>query len=136
MKDKTKFKIDGGNYMQKVEMDWISNNCKNKLFWHVTSKENVATIKTNGIKQSEDGQLGKGLYCIEAEDYDVLDSIIELMEQRGNNVNNLIIIEFKYSGPFIFCPKNLLINSNEGWHMINQDIELRQIQKIINLRDI
>lgn len=122
-------------------MNWISDKCKKKLFWHITSKENIFIIKKNGIKQSEYGQQGKGTYCIEAEDYDALDSVLELIEQREikqqeDYIKNLIVIEFIYSGKYMFCPKNLLVNSNEGWCVIAEDIDSYKIKKIINIKDL
>lgn len=117
-------------------MDWISNKCENKLFWHLTTKNTIEKIKLAGLKKSSMGQNGDGVYCIFAEDYDVLDSLVELFEQRGLNIDDLIIIEFNYSGDYEFCEKKQLIYSNEGWIVIKENIPSHQINKVIELLNI
>ena len=117
-------------------MEWKSKKSNSKLFWHIANKLNKELIEQNGIIQSEGGQNGKGTYCIEAKEYDVLDSIIELMEYNGYNISNLIVIEFKYTGKYQICDKNLFINSNEGWAIIKSNIEKSNIIRIEELENI
>ena len=116
-------------------MDWILSQCIDKMFWHITTKENISKINHEGLKQSFDGQNGKGVYCIETNDYDVLDGIIELMAQRNISIENLAIIEFSYSGEFEFCKKHNLILANEGWVVIRYDIDTSNIKRIFNVID-
>lgn len=117
-------------------MEWRNRESNEQLFWHITNEKSKKLIESDGIIQSKDGQNGKGVYCIEAKEYDVLDSIVELMESNGENVENLMIVEFKYTGMYKICDKNLLINSNEGWAVIKGDIDKSNIIRIEKLNDM
>lgn len=117
-------------------MSWIEFNCMDKSFWHITYSKNVDSILDKGLLQSNEGQQGKGLYCIEAKDYDVLDSLLELMEEREIDSDKLYVIEFMYSGKYNMYPKDMLIYSSEGWCVINQDINKSNIVSIKSVLEI
>lgn len=115
-------------------MDWIKETSKNKTFWHITTYENINSIKEKGLKQSEDGQQGKGLYGIKT-DYEVLDSVIELLEQK-KNAEVLMAIEFTYSGEYYINPVDMFIESSEGWVLIPSDITPNDILRCIPVSEL
>lgn len=117
-------------------MSWIECSCEDKIFWHITYNKYLDSILDKGLLQSEDGQQGKGVYCIEAKDYDVLDGILELMEEREVNSNELSVVEFIYSGKYKIHPKDMLILSSEGWCIISKDINKSNILSIASVLDI
>lgn len=117
-------------------MSWIEHNCKEKVFWHITYNKYLDSILDKGLLQSKDGQQGKGVYCIEAKDYDVLDGILELMEEREGSSDELSIVEFIYSGEYKIHPKDMLVLSSEGWCMINKNIDKSKILSITSVLDI
>lgn len=89
-------------------MDWIESHANKKLFWHITLANLNESININGLKQSNDGQVGAGVYCIEAEDYDALDNLMEFLgTDRSLNIEDLRIIKFIYDGAYEFVPKDL-----------------------------
>lgn len=117
-------------------MDWIESYADKKLFWHITWGDLNELISINGLKQSHDGQVGTGVYCIEAEDYDALDNLMEFLGiDRILNIENLIIIEFVYNGAYEFVPKDLLMYSNEGWCVIRKDIPNVDILRTLSFYD-
>ena len=117
-------------------MSWVKSNAKDKLFWHITSSNLRESINNIGLKQSNSGQVGAGVYCIEAEDYDALDNLMDFLGiNRKSKIEDLIIIEFIYTGIYEFVLKDLLMYTNEGWCVIRTDVPSENILRTLSFKD-
>jgi len=94
-------------------MDWSKQTAQSYHFWHVTTSSAIESIQRHGLRQSEEGQTGKGLYAT-LTDADVLESVIELLLQI-NPKEDLVLVEFTYSGTYHMNPVDAFIYANEGW---------------------
>jgi len=119
-------------------MEWKIENAINKSFWHVTTKDKQLLISKSGINQSDDGNLGDGVYCVETGDINSLKSVLglESFSDNGYKLKDLILIEFQYSGDYqIFKPLMRSYN-NEIWIVIKKNISYSEIVKIIDAKNM
>jgi len=121
-----------------INMEWKIENAINKSFWHVTTKDKQLLISKSGINQSDDGNLGDGVYCVETGDINSLKSVLglESFSDNGYKLKDLILIEFQYSGDYqIFKPLMRSYN-NEIWIVIKNNISYSEIVKIIDAKNM
>lgn len=123
----------------------IKNNDKNKnqkIFWHVTPKYNRKSILKHGIKQSEEGHYGCGVYCIEENDFNSLQIILNGEWFRDNEIlfEDLCVIKFFYDGDIEYFIPTIKNYRDEKWVVIKENVRPTQIiefidsQKFIELR--
>jgi hypothetical protein len=53
-----------------------------ELFIHFTYLWNIHSIQKEGLRQSLDGLMGRGIYCCRANDHTTCDEIVELMSEE------------------------------------------------------
>lgn len=114
-------------------MNWIEKETDEyESFWHITSKENLESIKEKGITQSVIGINNDGVYCVKKNSYNALHSVIYFMEKNGIEKENQIIIEFEYLGEYYFNDIRPMYEESE-WVCIKSDIPSEHIDKILGL---
>lgn len=111
---------------------WRMALAANDVFWHITHSEKADGIAAAGIELSADGQMGTGVYCIK-EGSGALDSVVSLMEQRGYKPEELIVVSFMYSGPYLKHDEDEYIFSAEGWCVVPENIPRAKILTIESL---
>lgn len=105
---------------------WRPAEAVREVFWHITHSRNANRISAVGIEMSADGQMGAGVYCIK-EGSEALESVVELMTQKGYRRDELIATTFMYSGRYIKHDEKEFIYSAEGWCVIPENIPRAKI---------
>jgi hypothetical protein len=96
---------------------------KNELFIHFTYLWNIQNIQKEGLRQSQDGLMGWGIYCCRADDKMVRDEIVEFLSEEidwrkvtknfpgqahsralARSLIHLLYIE--YTGPYLYGEEN------------------------------
>lgn len=114
-------------------MEQQTTTAINKLFWHVTTKDKKTLILKNGIIESDDGNLGSGVYCVETGDLTSLISVLSLdsFKDNGYELKDLAVVEFKYSGEYQTFKPVMRYYTNEKWIVIKNNISCKEIIRIM-----
>lgn len=119
-------------------MNWIEKQTDEyETFWHITPRENVASILKDGLKQSVTGENSEGVYGIKANKFEQtqLHNVINFMELNGFTKEDLVIIEFEYLGDY-YINDISKIYLESGWITIRKDIPINLIDKILEFDEI
>jgi hypothetical protein len=119
-------------------MNWVEKDTNEyEMFWHITSKNNIDSIKEKGILQSTIGINGDGVYCVKSGDGNLnqLQNVINFMGRNGLKEEDQVIVEFEYLGSYF---ENEIggIYEEDGWIHIEGEIPARLIERIIGIRDL
>lgn len=111
----------------------MKNKRENNFFWHVTTYDKISSILKYGINQSDDGNLGEGVYCVKEGDIKSLKSVLNLdsFKDNGYDIKDLVLVKFQYSGDYQAFKPIMRLYSNEIWIVIKEDIKQNQIIKVI-----
>lgn len=108
------------------------------IYWHVTPTTHVDSILKTGISVSEDGHFGEGVYCINRNDLNTLQVILnaEWYRDEGIKFEDLSIVEFIYHGNKIESHIPVMTNyRDEQWILIKSKIHQDCIIKILKSED-
>ena len=123
-------------------MNWIKKRTREyEVFWHLTSKDKANVIIKTGLKQFDDQGInayGLGVYCILRDSCDTtqLNTLIQLLERRDIPQKDQVIIEFEYMGEYLINDAGSSIYEEDGWILIQKDIPVEHIDKVIPIKEV